>query len=93
MTLTQTYSSSITPYWRPDELQKTRIFYKEDCAQFSCIPCSYCSRLLYPLSAKWITRNTDIIYPLEVSFPAINLTTNPRNPAKIAVCQWMQIKF
>ena len=36
MTLTQTYRSSITPYWRPsDELQKTlRILYEEDYAQF-----------------------------------------------------------
>src|SRR6185312_3729281 len=80
MTLNQTYSSSIT-------LQKTlRILYEEDYAQLPCIPCSYCSLLLYPLSAKWITRNTDTIYPLEVSFPEINLTTNPRNPAEIAVC-------
>ena len=26
------------------------------------------------------------VYPLEISFPEINLTTNPRNPTKVAVC-------
>jgi len=29
--------------------------------------------LLYPLSAKWVTRDNNIIYPLETSFPEINL--------------------
>ena len=42
--------------------------------------------LLYPLSAKWVTRDNNIIYPLETSFPEINLTNNPRNPTKVAVC-------
>ena len=39
--------------------------------------------LLYPLSAKWVTRDNNIIYPLETSFPEINLTNNPRNPTKV----------
>ena len=35
---------------------------------------------------KWITRDNSIVYPLETSFPEINLTNNPRNPTKVAVC-------
>jgi len=41
-------------YWRPsDALRRTlRTLYEKDYAQFPCIPCSYCSRLLYPHSVK-----------------------------------------
>ena len=86
-----TYDSSNTLYWRPsDELQKVlHLLYKEDYAQFPCVPCSYCSRLLYLQSAKWIVINDDTTYPLQTSFQ-INLTTNPRNPAKIAICDESQ---
>ena len=61
--LSQTYDSSNITYWRPsDELQKVlRLLYKEDYAQFPCVPCSYCSRLLYPQSAEWVVRNNDTI--------------------------------
>src|SRR6185312_12483806 len=94
--LTQTSNSSPTPYWRPsDRFQKVlRILHEDDYAQFPCVPCSYCSRLfsaifssfsLYPLSTKWVTRDNNIVYPLETSFPEINLTNNPRNPTKAAV--------
>ena len=88
ISLTQTFNSSPTPYWRPsDRFQKIlRILHEDDYAQFPCIPCSYCSRLLYPLSAKWVTRDNNIVYPLEMSFPEINLTNNPRNATKVAVC-------
>ena len=86
--LTQTSNSSPTSYWRPsDRFQKIlRILHEDDYAQFPCVPCSYCSRLLYPLSTKWVTRDNNIVYPLETSFPEINLTNNPRNPTKVAVC-------
>ena len=86
--LTQISNSSPTPYWRPsDRFQKVlRILHEDDYAQFPCVLCSYCSRLLYPLSAKWVTRDNNIVYPLETSFPEINLTNNPRNPTRVAVC-------
>src|SRR6185503_17814616 len=85
--LTQISNSSPTPYWRPDRFQKVlRILHENDYAQFPCVLCSYCSRLLYPLSAKWVTRDNNIVYPLETSFPEINLTNNPRNPTRVAVC-------
>ena len=43
-------------YWRPsDPLRKTlRSLYENDYAQFSCL---YCSRMVYPHSAKWIARD------------------------------------
>jgi len=52
----QTYYPSNTTHWRPsDELRKVlRLLYEEDYAQFPCVPCSYCSRLLYPQSATKI---------------------------------------
>ena len=77
----------IQAYWRPsDALQKTlRKLYEEDYAQFPCIPCSYCSRLLYPHSVKWVIRNDNFTYPLQSSFPQLNVITNPRNESKIAV--------
>src|SRR6185436_10835411 len=49
-------------------------FMKTAMFNFHASPCSYCSRLLYPLSAKWVTRDNNIVYPLE--------TNNPRNPTK-----------
>ena len=83
--LTQISNSSPTPYWRPSErFQKVlRILHEDDYAQFPCVLCSYCSRLLYPLSANWVTRDNNIVYPLETSFPETNLTNNPRNSQKL----------
>src|SRR5438132_4940013 len=71
----------------PMKLKKIlRLLYEEDYAQFPCVPCSHCSRLLYPQSVKWVTRNDNVTYPLEMSLPEISLTVNLRNPTKIAVC-------
>src|SRR6185312_10424641 len=55
-------------------------------AQFPCIPCSYCSRLLYPHSVKWVIKDDNFVYPLQSSFPQLNIIANPRNESKIAVC-------
>ena len=46
-------------------------------------PCSYRLRLLYTQSTKWVIKNDAVTYPLQISFPDINLTTNPRNSAKL----------
>ena len=57
MPITQSYDHLTTQYWRPsNELKKIlRLLYEEDYAQFPCVPCSYCSRLLYPHSVKWVS--------------------------------------
>ena len=58
MSITHVYDGSTTQYWRPsNELKKIlRLLYEEDYAQFPCVPCSYCSRSLYPHSVKWVTK-------------------------------------
>ena len=70
--LSRTYNYSNTTYWRPsDKLQK-----------------SLTLRLVSmrsPQPAKWVVRNNDTTYSLQTSFQ-INLTTNPHNPVKIAIC-------
>lgn len=75
-------------YWHPsDALRRTlHKLYKKDYAQFPCIPCSYCSRLLYPHSVKWVIKDDNFVYPLQSSFPQLNIITNLRNESKIAVC-------
>ena len=50
------------------------------------MPCSYCSRLLYPNQIKWITRQTNSIFPFEHVYPHIPLNKHPRNSTKVAVC-------
>src|SRR6185312_1839419 len=41
---------------------------------------------LFPRTVKWVYFNIYETYSLRIAFPDISLTTNPRNPAKIAVC-------
>ena len=45
-------------YWRPCTALYRILNHliNDDFAQFPCIPCSYCSRLIYPHSTKWIIR-------------------------------------
>ena len=49
-------------YWRPSAAIRRILNHltNGDFAQFPCIPCSYCSRLLYPHSIKWIIRNKTV---------------------------------
>ncbi|CAG8570677.1 5905_t:CDS:2, partial [Gigaspora rosea] len=55
--------------------------------QFSCIPCSICSKLMYPEKAKWILRNPNFQYPIMTAYPTERLITNPNPPAnQITVC-------
>ena len=85
---TDSANSQTQSYWHPSNaLRKTlRKLYEEDYAQFPCVPCSYCSRLLYPHSVKWIIKTDNFTYPLESSFSQLKVITNPRNESKIAVC-------
>jgi hypothetical protein len=74
--------------WRPSAALHKILSHltNNDFAQFPpCIPCSYCSRLLYH-STKWIVRDETIRYPFELSFPETLLTTHPHNSTKIAIC-------
>ena len=75
-------------FWRPSDtlLKVLRRLHEIDYTQFPCVPCSYCSRLLYPNQIKWITRQTNYIFPFEHVYPHIPLTTHPRNSTKVAVC-------
>lgn len=75
-------------YWRPSATLRKILTHltNNEFAQFPCIPCSYCSRLLYPHSTKWIVKDETIRYPFELSYPEIPLTTHPNNSTKIAVC-------
>ncbi|CAG8523377.1 15038_t:CDS:2 [Gigaspora rosea] len=77
--------SKISP-WVISEKMQEQIdkFENTILCQFSCVPCSICSRLMYPEKSMWIQRNPDIPYPLENYMP---LVTNPVPPAsRIAVC-------
>src|SRR6185436_11008355 len=72
---------SNTTYWRPsDKLQKSLTFTLGRGLRLV----SMRSPLL-PQPAKWVVRNNDTTYSLQTSFQ-INLTTNPHNPVKIAIC-------
>ncbi|CAG8775132.1 14706_t:CDS:2, partial [Gigaspora rosea] len=55
--------------------------------QFPCVPCSICSKLMYPGKSMWIQRDPNVVYPLTVAYPNISLTTNPVPPSnRIAIC-------
>ena len=75
-------------YWRPSNTLRKILcrLYEDDYTQFPCVPGFYCSRLLYPHSAKWIIRDETVTYPFQSSFPETPLITHPRYSAKIAVC-------
>jgi len=75
-------------FWRPSDtlLKVLRRLHEIDYTQFPCVPCSYCSRLLYPNQIKWITRQTNSVFPFEHVYPHIPLITHPRHSTKVAVC-------
>src|ERR1043166_10234174 len=57
-------------HWRPDKqlqsLQKK--FDEKILIQFPSVPCSFCSILMFPSSAKWIQKENNRIYPLTLIF-------------------------
>ncbi|CAG8779998.1 3056_t:CDS:1, partial [Gigaspora rosea] len=62
-------------------------FDQEILTQFPCVPCSVCSKLMYPKKSMWIQRDHNITYPLTVAYPNISLVANPNPPTdRIAVC-------
>ena len=57
--------------------------------QFPCVPCSYCTKLLYPVECKWENCDQNKVYPLEnCNYPNINLVFHPKatSALRIAVC-------
>src|SRR5919206_4237301 len=58
-------------YWRPNKqlllLQKN--FNEKILIQFPSVPCSFCSILMFPTNAKWISKENNRIYPLTLTFP------------------------
>ncbi|PKY53741.1 hypothetical protein RhiirA4_472113 [Rhizophagus irregularis] len=91
-------SSNITfrayfPPWQPSTKLfnlKSR-FDKDILNQYPCVPCSYCSRLQYPIKARWELYNDTIQYPLEKVYqnnPQIKLVfhTDDSKPKRIATC-------
>ena len=75
-------------FWRPSDalIQTLRRLHESNYAQFPCIPCSYCSRLLYPYQIKWITRQTNHTFPFEQVYPHVPLAAHPHDNMKVAVC-------
>ena len=70
--------------WCPSTtLQKIlQQLYNDDYAQFPCVPCAYCSRLLYPNSIKWITRDEHTLillnYPFQIHLLFLILTIHQK---------------
>ena len=56
--------------------------------QHPCIPCSYCSKLMYPSETRWINYDPTFSYPLQESFPNVSLQfySNDLILSRIAVC-------
>ena len=65
-----------------DKFQTTILY------QFPCIPCSYCSKLMYPNETRWIKYDPLLIYPLQKFFPDTSLQfhSNDLLPTRIARC-------
>ncbi len=76
--------------WRPPRklLNLHKKFQEIILYQFSCIPCSYCSRLMYPTEARWTLYDPSLIYPLQESFPNIPLQFHPNElvSSRVAIC-------
>ncbi|CAG8672884.1 2551_t:CDS:2, partial [Gigaspora margarita] len=63
-------------------------FENEILCQFLCVPCSICSKLMYPEKSMWIQQESNTTYPLINAYPNITLTTNPIPPPnRIAICR------
>jgi len=84
-----TSDSTHVQYWRPSSelIKKLRLLHEEAYAQFPCAPCCYCGRLLYPLKAVWVSRNSDSRFPFEEPYPDVALLENPKQPNMFASCR------
>ena len=76
--------------WRPSKklFNLHKKFQDQILYQHPCIPCSYCSRLMYPSETRWMHYDPTFLYPLNESFPDTLLQFHPNDPipSRIAVC-------
>ncbi|CAG8795777.1 594_t:CDS:1, partial [Dentiscutata erythropus] len=61
-------------------------FQTEILYMFPCVPCSHCSVLMFPVQARWVSRNVSMEYDLCRAFPYLSLTEYPNKENYIAVC-------
>ena len=54
---------------------------------YPCAPCCYCGRLLYPLKAVWVCRNSNSRFPFEELYPDVALLENLKRPNTFASCR------
>jgi DNA replication protein DnaC len=90
-TTTTSFIDSNHQPWRPSKSLENLIekFNNLILYQYPCIPCSYCTRLLYPIECRWENYNQNKTYPLEeCNYPNITLIFHPKNTSilKIAIC-------
>lgn len=88
-----TPSGEIVPHpiisWEPSQkfMQVKQKFESYILYQYPCVPCSFCSRLLYPEKAKWTQKIENFEYPLIQANLNLRLIENPNPPEnRIAVC-------
>src|SRR6185312_17268794 len=88
-TFSNTTSPVQIPPWYPNYplCNLHTCFHNTILYQHICIPCVFCGRLLYPKKAKWLPYNENIIYPLQISFPHIDLIfTGNQTSVKVSTC-------
>src|SRR5271154_1569708 len=79
----------IFPPWIPSEKFNTlkNKFDLYILAQYPCLPCSFCGRMMYPEKSHWVIKNHHFTYPLIRAYPNLSLTFNPNPPSnRIPIC-------
>lgn len=73
--------------WRPStRLRKLHTQFRNTIlCQYTCIPCAFCGKLLYPSKAKWISYDEDYTYPLESNIQNANIYIRGEGSAR-TVC-------
>ena len=82
--------------WRPSKILKNLIKKFNDIIlyQYPCIPCSYCTKLLYPIESKWENYDQNKIYPLEeCNYPNISLVFHPKTDPVLKIAMLFMQKF
>ena len=82
-------ADSLQP-WRPStRLRKLHTqFQNTILCQHICIPCVFCTKLLYPSKAKWIPYNENYTYPLELNIQNSNIYLRSGGSAcNVCICE------
>ncbi|RHZ81122.1 hypothetical protein Glove_123g27 [Diversispora epigaea] len=86
---TPTEIPSVLSPWIPSEKLKTLQLKFElyILAQYPCVPCSFCGKLMYSEKSKWIQKDPNYQYPLIKNYPNMSFIYNPNPPPnRIPVC-------